>query len=214
MLADTLRNMIHQGGLAAYAILLTGVVLLILAPERLYYLYVSASFDSRQAMESLRASVLSRNYTKAIQFCNQQPANPELSVIKAGLIAVENGRDAMKSAMGNVVMEISENCEERLPIIALIASASTLLGLLGTIIGLITTFGGMAAADPGEKSRLLGLGISEAMSSTAAGLVVGIAAMAMHTICVSKADALVAKSHRAGLKLVTWIEQGERSGRG
>jgi biopolymer transport protein ExbB/TolQ len=69
----------------------------------------------------------------------------------------------------------------------------------------------MANADAGEKARLLGSGISEAMYATAAGLLVGVAAMVVHTMCVSKTDVIVGKAQRSGLDLMTWIEQSERS---
>jgi biopolymer transport protein ExbB/TolQ len=203
-------HFLEQGGPAAWMIFLTGAALAILSAERIYFLYVRASFDAEVALESARKFVLSRAYTRAMQVCGQEPRSPELSVIKAGLMAVENGREAMKSSLGGAVLEVSRACETRLPFIALIASASTLLGLLGTIMGLISTFAALASADAGEKGRLLGSGISEAMYSTAAGLIVGLAAMAAHAACISKADSLVGKSQKAGLDLIAWIEQSER----
>jgi biopolymer transport protein ExbB len=95
--------------------------------------------------------------------------------------------------------------------LALIANVATLLGLFGTITGLIKTFNAIANADAAQKAQLLGIGISEAMYSTAAGLIVGIAAMVVHTICVSKSDSIVGKAQDVGYKVITWIEQSERA---
>lgn len=92
----------------------------------------------------------------------------------------------------------------------MIASAATLLGLLGTISGLIKTFSGLAAADAAEKSKLLGSGIAEAMNATAMGLFLGLIAMFIHTLCVSRADHLIAKAQSAALNLCNWIEEAER----
>jgi hypothetical protein len=87
---------------------------------------------------------------------------------------------------------------------------ATLLGLLGTISGLIKTFASIANADPAEKAKMLGLGISEAMYATAAGLGVGITAMVVHTLCVSKGESIIGDAQDIGLKVITWIEQSER----
>ena len=95
--------------------------------------------------------------------------------------------------------------------VALIAAVSTLLGLLGTISGLIKTFAALAKADASQKGELLGLGISEAMYATAAGLIVGIAAMVVHTLCVSKGDDIVGQTQSTAYNFMTWIEESERS---
>ncbi len=205
------RNFLELGGVAAWMIMLAGITLVVVGLERVNYLYFKASFDSVSALDSVRDFVLKREYTKALQLCNQNANNPELNVMKAGLISVENGREAMKSSVAGAILQVSRDCEVRLPFLALIASCSTLLGLFGTILGLIGTFAAMANADAGEKARLLGSGISEAMYSTAAGLIVGVAAMVIHTICISKTDLIVGKVQKGGLNLMTWIEQSERS---
>lgn len=205
------RNFLELGGVAAWMILVAGITLLIISAERINYLYFKVSFDSLSALEAIKDFVLKREYTKALQICNQNANNPELNVVKSGLISVENGREAMKAAVAGSVLQVSRNCEVRLPFLSLIASCSTLLGLFGTILGLIGTFAAMANADAGEKARLLGSGISEAMYATAAGLLVGVAAMVVHTMCVSKTDVIVGKAQRSGLDLMTWIEQSERS---
>lgn len=207
---DAIRTLSEHGGFAVFLIFFSAVVLLAVGSERLVALFLRMSFNVRGPMDSIRSLILEKRYTDALQICNKQPGAPELGVIKAGLTAVENGREAMKSALGGAVLEISHRCEARVGYIALIANVATLLGLLGTISGLIKTFASLANADAAEKARLLGIGISEAMYATAAGLGVGILAMVIHTICTSKADSIVGNAQDAGLKLVTWIEQSER----
>ncbi|MBS1959445.1 MAG: MotA/TolQ/ExbB proton channel family protein [Bdellovibrionales bacterium] len=168
------------------------------------------SYNVKGSVVTIRSLILDKKYTDAIQVCNKEPGAPELNTIKAGLTAVESGREAMKSALGGAVLEVSHRCEKRIGYLALIANVATLLGLLGTISGLIKTFASIANADPAEKAKMLGLGISEAMYCTAAGLFVGITAMVVHTICVAKAESIVGDVQDSGLKLITWIEQSER----
>ena len=208
---EAINILLTQGGLTAYAIIVAGFLMIIMAIDRGLVLFFGMSFNVRSSLESIRSHILQKRYTDAIQVCNSQPNAPEIGVVKAGLIAVENGREAMKSALGGAVLDVTHRSEARIGYLALIANVATLLGLLGTISGLIKTFASIANADPAEKARMLGLGISEAMYCTAAGLLVGISAMVLHTICTTKSDSIVGKSQDAGLKLITWIEQSERS---
>ena len=200
----------EHGGFAAYLIFGAGAVLAIVGFERLVVLFFGMSFNVKGSIVTIRSLILDKRYTDAIQICDKRPNSPEMSVIKSGLVAVENGREAMKSALGGAVLEVSHKCEARVGYLALIANVATLLGLLGTISGLIKTFASIANADPAEKARMLGIGISEAMYATAAGLCVGIAAMVIHTLCVSKGESIVGDAQDTGLKVITWIEQSER----
>ena len=199
-------------GMAGYLIIIAGLACLVISLERLYFLYFSASFNSGAAIASIKKLIMDRNYSQALQVCGQQLNNPEFMVIREGLMAVESGREAFRTAVSGAVLEVSKACDRRLPYLSLIASSATLLGLFGTIMGLITTFRAISDADPAEKARLLGLGISEAMYSTASGVIVGVTAMVVYTICTSKADGIVGKAQKAALDLGTWIEKAERTG--
>lgn len=208
---DTLLN---HGGFATYLILGAATALLVIGTDRLLALYFRLSYNATAALTTIRGYILERKYTEALQVCNAKANAPDITVVKAGIMAVENGREAMKSALGGAILEVSHRCEKRVGYIALIANVATLLGLLGTITGLIKTFASIANADPAEKAKLLGVGISEAMYATAAGLVVGIVAMVVHTLCSAKSDSIIGSAQEAGLNLVTWIEQSERSRQG
>ncbi|OFZ56638.1 MAG: hypothetical protein A2428_05295 [Bdellovibrionales bacterium RIFOXYC1_FULL_54_43] len=209
--ADPINSLLQHGGFATYLIFSAGIFLVVVSLERLLTLYFRLSYNVHGSMEVIRSHILSKRYTDALQICNNQPNAPEIGVVKAGLMAVENGREAMKSALGGAVLEISHRAEARIGYLSLIANVATLLGLLGTITGLIKTFASLATADPAQKAMMLGTGISEAMYATAAGLCVGILAMVVHTICTSKADIIIGNAQDAGLRLVTWIEQSERA---
>jgi biopolymer transport protein ExbB/TolQ len=198
-------------GISGYLILITAFFCALISVERLYYLYVKMSFDGKQELEAISREIMTRNYNKALQICHLSPRNPQLVVIRDGLLALESGREAMNSAISAAVLEVSKGLEQRLAYLSLIASSATLLGLFGTIMGLITTFAAIANADPSSKARLLGLGISEAMYSTAAGVIVGILAMVVHTLCTSQADHILGKTQNAALTVIKWVEQSERN---
>ncbi len=207
----TIGFWLEAGGPVAWTIVLTGILLLVTSYERFRYLFVKCSYRSEEALGMVRAAVMKRDYARAMQICDTVPNAPDLSVVKSGLLAVEHGREAMRSALGASALEVARSCEKRVSIISLIAGVATLLGLLGTISGLIKTFAALAAADASQKAQMLGNGISEAMYSTAAGLLVGIVAMVVHTLCTSKSDEIVGGAQSAGYKLVAWIEESERS---
>lgn len=204
------REWLELAGVTAYVMVFSGVVLLVLSIERLMFLYIEYARKNEEALGAIRLAVLARDYAKAIQICNVTQISPEISIVKAGLMAVDHGREAIRSALGGAVLDVSRSVERRVPIIALIAGVSTLLGLLGTISGLIRTFAALGQADAAQKAEMLGKGISEAMYSTATGLALGIVAMVVHTLCTSKGDEIVGLAQNAGYKLVTWVEESER----
>jgi biopolymer transport protein ExbB len=200
----------EKGGFTSYLIVIAGLALILIGIDRLHYLYFKIRPISQQVLSQLNLLIQGRKYMEALQICNQIQNVPQVQVIKAGLLAVDSGREAMKSSLGSAVVEVSKECEKRIPIISLIASVATLLGLLGTISGLIKTFSAIAAADPAKKAEMLGLGISEAMTATAAGLVVGISAMVIYTLCSSKTDDHISVAKKAGYDLVATVERSER----
>ncbi len=205
-----LQLLLENGGVGTFLIFVSAFVLIVIGMERLMTLFYRLSYNTDHAIDTIRTHILSKKYTDAIQVCNSKPHAPDFNVIKSALLAVENGREAMRSALGGSILEVTHKCETRLQFLALIANVSTLLGLFGTITGLIKTFAAIGNADASEKAKLLGIGISEAMYSTAAGLSVGIAAMILHTICTSKSDSIVGHSQDVGFKIITWVEQSER----
>ena len=209
-MGNTIRVFFEEGGFTSYLIAFAGLVLLIMGTWRLYYLYFKIRPGTSQLLTQLQMLIQGRKYMEAIQICNEIKNVPQVHVIKSGLLAVDSGREAMKSALGSSVVEVVKDCEKGIPIISLIASVATLLGLLGTISGLIKTFTAIATADPAKKSEMLGLGISEAMIATAAGLIVGIAAMVVYTLCSSKTDEHISQAKKAGYDLIATIERSER----
>lgn len=102
-------------------------------------------------------------------------------------------------------MEIIPQLEKRISYIALYANLSTLLGLLGTIIGLIAAFNAVANANPAEKADLLSASISVAMNTTAFGLIAAIPLLIIHSFLTSKAGAIVDSLEMASVKTLNVI---------
>lgn len=109
-------------------------------------------------------------------------------------------REDIEIAMEESMMEIVPRLEKRTPYVALAASIATLLGLLGTIMGLIQAFTAVANANPAEKADLLSASISVAMNTTAFGLIVAIPLLIVHAILTSKTGDIVDSLEMATVK--------------
>ena len=114
-------------------------------------------------------------------------------------------RDDIEIAMEESMMEIIPQLEKRTPYVALFSNIATLLGLLGTIMGLIEAFTAVANADPAEKADLLSASISVAMNTTAFGLMVAIPLLIVHANLSSKTTEIVDSLEMASVKTLNLI---------
>jgi len=114
-------------------------------------------------------------------------------------------REDIEIAMEESMMEIIPQLEKRTPYVSLASSIATLLGLLGTIMGLIQAFTAVANANPAEKADLLSASISVAMNTTAFGLMVAIPLLIAHTVLTAKTGETVDSLEMASLKALNVI---------
>jgi biopolymer transport protein ExbB len=120
-------------------------------------------------------------------------------------------RDDIEYAMEEGLLEVLPSIERRTPYLATFANIATLLGLLGTIIGLIAAFTAVANADPAEKATLLSESISIAMNTTAFGLMAAIPLLLVHSVLQSKTSAIVESLEIAVVKFLNLMEGDERA---
>ena len=114
-------------------------------------------------------------------------------------------RDDIEIAMEESMMEVIPTLEKRTPYIALFANICTLLGLLGTIMGLIEAFTAVANADPAEKADMLSASISVAMNTTAFGLMAAIPLLITHAMLSSKTSEIIDSLEMASVKTLNII---------
>jgi biopolymer transport protein ExbB len=115
-------------------------------------------------------------------------------------------RDDIEVAMEECMMEILPQLEKRTSYVGLAANIATLLGLLGTIMGLIQAFTAVANANPAEKADLLSASISVAMNTTAFGLIVAIPLLVAHAVLAQKTGQIVAALETASVKTLNAIQ--------
>lgn len=165
------------GGPAMIVIAAIGALTLMLLIERLWTLK-SLSIDKNDFNEHLFGMVLRGDIRQAITYCDSKPA-PLTNTLKSGLIQVLNQRpdEEVQVAMDASVLRETPRIEGWTAFLAVFGNLSTLAGLVGTILGMIKSFQGVARAGAAEKAALLSEGISEALHCTAFGLMVAIIAI-------------------------------------
>jgi len=138
-----------------------------------------------------------------------QTSSPLGAILAAGLVNYQYGREVMKEAIEDVGRQVVHELERFLDILGTIASISPLLGLLGTVFGMIKVFSAITSSGVGDPQVLAG-GISEALITTAAGLSVAIPTLIFHRYFQSKVLDLVLKMENEALRLIEIMhsEQG------
>ncbi len=189
-----------SGGIFMYPILLVFAVGAAIAGERFITLALvtnknRAVWDKVQPLLSNGEFDEAREMTSKDESTISQVLNMGLSVQGA-----VRRREDIEIAMEESMMEIVPRLEKRTPYVALASSIATLLGLLGTIVGLIQAFTAVANANPAEKADLLSASISVAMNTTAFGLMVAIPLLIIHAVLTSKTGDIVDSLEMATVK--------------
>ena len=133
--------------------------------------------------------------------------SPLGAILAAGLANRGQGRDVMKESIQEAAGHVVHDLERYLNTLGTIAAVTPLLGLLGTVVGMIRVFTEITIQGTGNANALAG-GISEALITTAAGLAVAIPALVMHRYFTGKIDAIVVRLEQESIKLVDALHNG------
>lgn len=152
-------------------------------------------------MNEIQKLVFANKIKEAIKLCSGTAAVVP-QVLKNGLKRANQGTTQMQHALDATALEVVPKVEVRLNWLGFFTSVSTLLGLLGTIFGLIESFEAVAVADPSKKAEILSKGISTAMNTTAFGLISAISIMFIFTYVSSKAEKILNDIDQYGIKLI------------
>ena len=193
---------LQHGGFATYLIAITLAASVAFMLERFVRLFLQLNINGNSFMFEIQKHILANDLDGALRVCNGTKSAALPRVIKAGLMRASRSEEQIQNALDSASLEVIPQLEKNLPFLALIANVATLLGLLGTISGLIRSFASIANADPAQRQALLSAGISEAMYATAFGLIVAIATMVAHSILSSKAQSIVSEIDEHSVKLL------------
>ncbi len=193
---------VAHGGFAMYLIFIALFFSVTFIIERFVRLFLKLNISGSSFMLEIQKYVLANDLDGAIRVCNGAKDAALPRVIKAGLMRASRSEEQIQNALDAASLEVIPTLEKNLPYLAMIANVATLLGLLGTISGLIKSFAALSGADPAQRQAILSAGISEAMFATAAGLVVAIATMVAHSFLAAKASKIIADIDEYSVKLL------------
>ena len=179
-----------EGGWVMYLILLTMIVGIAIILERIVIIRYKNRIDTTTFINRLIELVKAGNANRAIEYCSMSDAAlPKIA--RAGLTELRGTPAEIQNAMELAAMIEIPKIERRTGYLSMIANVATLLGLLGTILGLISAFAAVAHADAADKAALLTAGISVAMNTTAFGLMVAIPCLIVYTYLVETTNELI-----------------------
>jgi biopolymer transport protein ExbB len=196
----SLALFMNEGGIFMWIILAIWTLGIAISLERVKALF-TYDVDGESLMAMIKKNVLSNNVALAIQDCSGSKS-VLAHVMRNGLKRANQSKEQIQDIVEASVLEVAPKLDKRMGYLGLIANVSTLMGLLGTIYGLIQSFAAVASADPAAKAQLLALGISKAMNTTAFGLISAISIMVIHSILTSKSEKIMGEVEEYSVKLV------------
>ncbi|HHS14001.1 MAG TPA: MotA/TolQ/ExbB proton channel family protein [bacterium] len=204
-----------SGWVFMWILLITAGFMIAIAIERMIYIYLRSSVDAARFMSQIRRWLMAKDFGRAVAFCRrfQDKALPQ--VILAGLLKAGKMSNPQAGVIQNAVdestLEVIPKLQARTNYLAMIGNIATLIGLMGTIYGLIMAFRSVSVPgiDAAEKSRMLAHGISVAMNTTLAGLSVAIPSIVFYTVLHNKTNQIIDEIDEHTVKLINLITHGE-----
>jgi biopolymer transport protein ExbB len=202
----TIVEFFVQGGIFMYPILIVFAVGVAIAVER-YVTLTMLTKRNQTTWSQVQPLLAKRDFDKAREL-TAKDGSTVAQLLNMGLErqGAVRRREDIEIAMEESMMEIMPQLEKRTGYVGLAANVATLLGLLGTIMGLIQAFTAVANANPAEKADLLGAAIAVAMNTTAFGLLVAIPLLVVHSVLTTKTAQFVAGLEMASVKTLNAIQ--------
>ncbi|MCP4077818.1 MAG: MotA/TolQ/ExbB proton channel family protein [Gammaproteobacteria bacterium] len=209
---DTVIRFFQSGGPFMYPILVVLAIGLTITIER--YLYLSAAKSrNRKVLAEIMPMLQKGEMSSVIQLTNNSNATVS-KILSQGLSNFKSARrrDDIEASMEESIMEAIPRLEKRTHYLAMFANIATLLGLLGTIIGLIKAFTAVAQVDPSMKAEILSTSISVAMNTTAFGLIVAIPLLIFYTLLQTKTTEIIDSLEMATVRFVNHLTKFKNQG--
>jgi biopolymer transport protein ExbB len=212
-LYSTIVSFFQEGGVFMYPIVVVLALGIAIAIERWAYL-TATTMNNKALWNKIAPYLKAGNFSAAMQLTSQSKT-AIATIMTYGLNRVRSARrrEDVEQAMEESLMEVMPRLERRTHYLATFANIATLLGLLGTIIGLIQAFTAVSNASPAEKADLLSASISVAMNTTAFGLMVAIPLLLIHTLLQTKTTEIVDSLEMASVKFLNSVTERSADGK-
>ncbi|HOB90644.1 MAG: MotA/TolQ/ExbB proton channel family protein [Bacillota bacterium] len=190
-----------KGGVIMYPILLCSIVALAVVIERMIVL-LRRNADADELLEDVRYAVDAGRIIEALQIAKRS-RSPLSNMIVAALTSMGKPRTEVEEMVRTAGEQELRRLEKNLPILELVVTIAPMLGLLGTVVGIIKSFNVLGATAGLTDPAVLSIGIAEALITTAAGLIVAIPTQAMYTYLNGLIERHVSVMNRKSLEIVS-----------
>lgn len=189
-------------------ILVAGALAIVISADRFYALMVALPMkNAEDFFEKIRTYIMNDRIQEAVLLCERYHKKPVANVVKAGLIRAHQPENLIEHGLQIAMGESMEKIQARTSFLATIANVATLLGLLGTIVGLIQSFDAVGSASAQQRSALLAQGISTAMNATMLGLGVAIPCMIIFSFLMNRTNRMNSIVERAAVRTMDLLKQ-------
>ena len=195
------------GGAMMYPIAVVLVIGAAIAVER-YIVLTHTAVRNRGLWNEIAPLLAQGNFKGAVALTGKSDSAVG-QILNYGLarIATARRRDDIEKAMEESLMDIAPRLEKRTHYLATFANLATLLGLLGTVVGLINAFAAVATVNPADKANLLSASISVAMNCTAFGLMTAVPLLVIHAVLQTKTTELIDSLEMASVKFLNAVTE-------
>lgn len=192
---------------------IVSVVVLAIIIERLIFFLGKGAVTAKAFLEQIRKLVAAGNIDRATKLCSATEA-PIARVAKAGLARHHRGEAAVSAAMEETLVDVTPEIKKRVNVLWSLANIATLIGLLGTVSGLIKAFGAISGAKPEERQAKLAEAISEAMGNTAIGLGIAVICMIAHVFLSAMMKKQIGELEGFAMKLESILAESAQPAQG
>ncbi len=202
---SSVKAFFEEGGFFMYINLVTSVATISIIVERIIFLVFKYNINGEAFMEQVQKLVMQNQVDRAIKLCNAAPTAALPRVIRAGLTRANKSEIEIQSAVEEAILDVLPGLKKRTDNLQHIANIATLIGLLGTVMGLIRAFGAVALASADQKAMILSKGISEAMNNTAFGLSIAVTCIIAHLFLSNTTRKIIDELDQYSVKLINML---------
>lgn len=208
-----LLGFIKEGGAPSWMVVIVAFLCTGIAIERWIRIQFQYGINSRAFMAKLKKYILSDNIDRAISLCNSKSQALLPKVLKSGLTRAKDSVEDIQNAIDEATLEVLPKLEARALYLPTLANLATLIGLFGTIVGLISGFNAGDAVDAVSRQALLQKSIAVAMHTTALGIFVAIPTLFIHAVLQSRINSIISDIDQYSVKLVNLLSASQKMGR-
>ena len=191
-----------------WPILLAGAGALIIIFERSWALFKAYPISNQSAyFDRIRELVLADEIGEAVALCDKKAHKPVAQVVKSALLRAHQPESLIENGLDLAVEDASQKLQKRTNFLVMISNVAVLLGLLGTILGLVTSFAAIGEVDADQKTSMLAKGISQALNATMLGLGVAIPAMVAFSFLMNRTNKMVSEVETAAVRILDIFKQ-------